>query len=141
MDWGKGIVIVIAAFVVFMIGLVTICMKQDDIHLVTQQYYEEEIKYQEQIDKISNAKSLEYKVLDYNAKLKALSLNVPESAIGTIHFFRPSDARLDSKLNFQEIKTEDGLVDLAMLMPGYWRVKVSWENEGVLYYDEIKIDI
>jgi hypothetical protein len=75
MDWGKGIVITLIVFISLMVGLVTICVKQDDIHLVTQNYYEEEIKYQDQIDKMINANSLGYKVLNYDNLLKKVDLN------------------------------------------------------------------
>ena len=49
MDWGKGILLTIIAFVAFIMTLVVISVKQDDIHLVTENYYEKEIKYQDQI--------------------------------------------------------------------------------------------
>ncbi|AFL86249.1 FixH protein [Belliella baltica DSM 15883] len=141
MDWGKGIVVVIAVFVLFMAGLVGICVKQDDIHLVTQNYYEEEIKYQDQIDKIINAHSLDYEVLTYNIQLKSVVMNLPVGAKGTLHLFRPSDARLDQKIDFQLLNKEENTVDVTHLKAGYWKVKLTWEENGVSYYEEKKINI
>ncbi|MCH7415813.1 FixH family protein [Belliella sp. R4-6] len=141
MDWGKGIVIVIAVFVMLMAGLVTICVKQDDIHLVTQNYYEEEIKYQDQIDKIVNANALDYEVLTYNTQVKRVVMNLPLGSKGTLHLFRPSDARLDKKIEFQLINLDENTVDVSSLKSGYWKVKLTWEENGVAYYEEKKINI
>ncbi|MCH7400672.1 FixH family protein [Belliella kenyensis] len=141
MDWGKGIVIVIAVFVMFMAGLVTICVKQDDIHLVTQNYYEEEIKYQDQIDKIVNANSLDYEVLTYNTQVKKVIMNLPLGSKGTLHLFRPSDARLDKKIDFQMLNKDENTIDVSSLKSGYWKVKLTWEENGVAYYEEKKITI
>ncbi|MFD2037094.1 FixH family protein [Belliella marina] len=141
MDWGKGIVLVITVFVLFMAGLVTICVKQDDIHLVTQNYYEEEIKYQDQIDKIVNAHTLDYEVLTYNTQLKKVVMNLPVGSKGTLHLFRPSDARLDQKIDFQLLNPAENTVDVTSLKAGYWKVKLTWEENGVAYYEEKKINI
>ncbi|MCH7398923.1 FixH family protein [Belliella sp. DSM 107340] len=141
MDWGKGIVIVIAVFVMLMAGLVTICVKQDDIHLVTQNYYEEEIKYQDQIDKIVNANTLDYEVLTYNTQVKRVVMNLPLGSKGTLHLFRPSDARLDKKIEFQLINLDENTVDVSSLKSGYWKVKLTWEENGIAYYEEKKINI
>lgn len=141
MDWGKGIVIVIAVFVMLMAGLVTICVKQDDIHLVTQNYYEEEIKYQDQIDKIINANALDYEVLTYNTQVKRVVMNLPLGSKGTLHLFRPSDARLDKKIEFQLVNLDENTVDVSSLKSGYWKVKLTWEENGVAYYEEKKINI
>jgi hypothetical protein len=141
MDWGKGIVLTIAAFVIIMISMVTICVKQDDIHLVTQNYYEEEIKYQDQIEKIINATLLEEEVLTFDTQAKIVALNLPVGAKGTLHLFRPSDARLDQKIDFDIANTAENAVNVGALKPGYWRVKLTWEDQGKAYYQEKQINI
>ena len=55
MDWGKGILLTIIAFVGFIMTLVVISVRQDDIHLVAENYYEKEIKYQDQIEREKSA--------------------------------------------------------------------------------------
>lgn len=141
MDWGKGIVITLILFVSMMVGLVIICVKQDDIHLVTQNYYEEEIKYQDKIDQMVNANSLDYKVMVYDSQLKKVDLKLPVGSKGTLHFFRPSDARLDQKITFDVINLNTNGFDLTSLKPGYWRVKLTWSENGVDYFHEEKINI
>jgi hypothetical protein len=141
MDWGKGIIITLVIFAGIILTMVTICVRQDDIHLVTQNYYEEEIKYQDQIDKMINANLLEEEVLVYNSQIKVVDLHLPVGSKGTLHFFRPSDARLDQKIDFDITDPNLNAVDIKALQPGYWRVKLSWTAEGKSYYQEKKINI
>jgi hypothetical protein len=141
MDWGKGIVITLIVFVGLMVSLVIVCVKQDDIHLVTQNYYEEEIQYQSQIEKMVNANSLDYKVLLYDTQLKKVDLHLPVGSKGTIHLFRPSDARLDQKIDFDVSATNANAFDLKSLKPGYWKLKLTWSENGVDYFHEEKINI
>ncbi|MBD3627774.1 FixH family protein [Cyclobacterium sp.] len=141
MNWGNGIVLVFVVFVAIMATMVTICMKQDDLHLVTENYYEEEIKYQEHIDKLSNSLASSKAAMSFDARAKMLDLNLPVGAKGELHLFRPSDARMDKKIDVNIKDTEVNTVDLNSLSPGYWRVKLSWESDGVGFFEEKKIDL
>ena len=141
MDWGKGITLTLIVFGIIMISMVTICVKQDDLHLVTQNYYEEEIKYQDQIDKMINASHLDHEVLVYDNQLKTVDLHLPVGAKGMLHLFRPSDARLDQKISFDITDQAVNSVNVKDLKPGYWRVKLTWSENGVGYYKEEKINI
>ena len=141
MDWGKGIILTLVAFGILILSMVTICVRQDDIHLVTQNYYEEEIKYQDQIQKMINASQLDHEVLVYDNQMKIVALHLPVGAKGTLHFFRPSDARLDQKIEFDISDAFVNSVNVKSLKPGYWRVKLTWVENGIAYYQEKKICI
>jgi hypothetical protein len=141
MDWGKGILLTLVAFVALMLSLVAICVTQDDIHLVTQNYYEEEIKYQDQIDKMINASQLENEVLVFDNLSKIVDLHLPVGSKGTLHLFRPSDARLDKKIEFDITDPVVNSIDVKTLKSGYWRMKLSWTDNGKAYYQEKEINI
>ncbi|MGY6520997.1 MAG: FixH family protein [Mongoliitalea sp.] len=141
MDWGKGIILTLTAFAGIIISMVVICVRQDDIHLVTQNYYEEEIKYQDQIDKMVNASMLDYEALAFDAQRRLIELNLPKGAKGTLHLFRPSDARLDQKLEFEIQDLEVNAINLSELKPGYWKIKMTWVEDETSYYLEKKITI
>lgn len=128
-------------FIGLMVTLVTICVKQDDIHLVTEDYYAEEIKYQEHIDRVSNTQAIEGKVMQFDALSKTLQFKLPIGAKGELHLFRPSDARMDKKIQVEIKDTESNVLNLNDLEPGYWKVKMTWEANGVAYFEEKKIDI
>lgn len=141
MHWGHGLMILFGAFVLLMVSLVVICFRQDDIHLVTQNYYQEEIKYQQQIDRFSNAKDLDYDPLTYEAGDKTVNLLLPEGAEGTLHLFRPSDARLDQRFAVKMQKTNLLSINLGHLQSGYWKMKLTWKEGGNEYYLEEQITI
>ncbi|PRY86199.1 FixH family protein [Mongoliibacter ruber] len=141
MNWGSGIVLTLVAFATIMISMVVICVKQDDIHLVTQDYYEQEIKYQEQIDRMINANALDIEAMEYDSQLKSILLHLPEGSKGTLHLFRPSDARLDQKINIDILNSNTNTVDLKSLKEGYWRVKLTWIEDEKEFYLEKKINI
>ncbi|SHM93446.1 hypothetical protein SAMN04488057_104440 [Cyclobacterium lianum] len=141
MNWGNGIVLVFVVFVAIMATMVTICMRQDDLHLVTENYYEAEINYQQHIDRVSNSLESTDNAMRFDKGKKTLELNLPVGASGELHLFRPSDARLDRIIEVSIEENTNRFLNLSNLSPGYWRVKLSWASEELKYFEEIKIDI
>ncbi len=141
MDWGKGILLVIIAFVGFIMTLVVISVRQDDIHLVTENYYEKEIKYQDQIEREKSAAALDREVLVFDAQSRAVILDLPVGAKGNIRLFRPSDARLDQELSLDIKEEGKTTIPLEKLKSGYWRVQLTWTENGVEFYEEKKISL
>jgi len=60
-NWGTGIVLAFIAFISFIMYFVINMStnKKYDHDLVTEQYYNKELKFQEDIDKSKNARNLE----------------------------------------------------------------------------------
>ena len=58
MNWGNGIIFSFVLFAIFIAILVTVCVRQD-ISLVSSDYYQEELKYQDQITRINNTSKLD----------------------------------------------------------------------------------
>ena len=141
MNWGNWIVVVFIVFIALMATLVTICMKQDDLHLVTNNYYEEEIKYQQHIDRVINTTASAKEAMTYDAKTSILDLNLPIGAMGELHLFRPSNAGMDRKIEVNIKDSKVNSVDLQSLQAGYWKVKLSWAEDGKTYYEEKKLDL
>ena len=141
MDWGKGILLTIIAFVGFIMTLVVISVRQDDIHLVAENYYEKEIKYQDQIDREVSASTLDREVLVFDGQEKAMILDLPVGAKGSLQLFRPSDARLDKNLLLEITSKGKTKVPLQDLKSGYWRVQLTWTENGVDFYEEKKITL
>ena len=52
MSWGKGIAIALTVFILFIATLVTIIIRQK-VDLVSEDYYTQEINYQQEIDGIN----------------------------------------------------------------------------------------
>jgi len=141
MDWGKGILLTIIGFVALIMTLVVISVRMDGIELVTENYYEEEIKYQDRIDQTNEATSLNKEIISYDAQNKSVLLDLPTGSEAMLHLFRPSDSSLDQELAVSVTEIGKTSVSLTQLKSGYWRVKLSWNVDGVDYYEEKKITI
>lgn len=141
MNWGKGITITIILFVSFIVYLVFTCMKQTDINLVSADYYEQEIAYQQVIDKKNNLKKLGGKpfvsVISSNQLLLDMSqLSNWDQASGSILMFRPSNSSLDKKFDLSLNNEGKQYILMDNLQSGKWICKISWNRAGTEYYFE-----
>jgi len=145
MNWGKKIVIVYLSFVGFMGFLVWQCLLQDDIHLVSQDYYQKEIAYQNDIDQMNNTNKLTKQLkFDYIYKNQLVKLVFPKESIGSsgkINFYRPADARKDFAVKLEIANTESQSIPVANLDRGLWVIKVSWNKDSKGYYKEEKMTL
>ncbi|WP_339866240.1 FixH family protein [uncultured Algoriphagus sp.] len=141
MNWGTGIVLTIIAFVVLIMTMVVISVRMDGIELVTENYYEEEIKYQDRIDESNSALGLDREVISYDAQSKVLALDLPNGTTGTLQLFRPSDSSLDQEIVVNVTHSGITEVTLENLKTGYWKVQLNWSENGVDHYQEKKITI
>ena len=143
MNFGHKIGIFYGLFVVFMITLVTLCVKQKDISLVSNDYYKQEIGYQAEIDKQHNAEQLATPVqITYVGEKQLVSISFPEEqsdATGKVKFYRPSDAKKDFTVDLVlKGKTEQEIL-VNRLTKGLWVIKIEWEKAGKAYLKEQKI--
>lgn len=138
MNWGTRIVFTFIAFVGVIVTMVVISMRQD-INLVADDYYVQELAYQDQMDRISNSNNLrELKPeINYDAHKKSITLSTRDGKDldGTIYFFRPSDAALDKKYTIQLVEGKQ-VFSSNDLSKGMWRVKVNWKTEDKEFYTE-----
>lgn len=141
MDWGKGIVLTIIGFIVIVMTMVVISIRMDGIELVTDNYYEEEIKYQDRIDEETLTMALEREVLIYESETKSVMLDLPLGATGILNLFRPSERALDQEIAVEIKDLGKKKVSIDHLKPGYWRIQLSWTENGQNYYQEKKITI
>jgi hypothetical protein len=140
MNWGTKIALIYGGFVAFVIAMVVLCIKQNDIHLVSKEYYKEEIAYQDQIDKLTNAQQLHGQMgFQYIGEKQVVEFFFPKSlsdATGEILFFRPSDARKDVKIAVDMDETGRQVVPVTSLDKGLWKVKVKWNAQNKDYFSE-----
>ena len=143
-NFGHGILVVLLLFMAGMSALVYKCTKQS-IDLVSNNYYEKELKYQNQIDKENQTLALsEDMQIGYDQKKQLVTFQYPgtfESTkiSGTITFYKPDNASLDfekpinvNKDNFQHVTANS-------LASGWWNVKVDWNVNAISYFKETKI--
>ena len=109
---------------------------------MSDNYYEQEIKYQQQLNRIDRAQSLSNPVYwNYDNKIKAVIVNFPPEinpnlVRGNILFFRPSDAKLDNLVPLTLSDTGTQQISTKNLTPGLWKIKVFWQVHDNEYYKE-----
>ena len=141
MNWGWKIVVVYSLFVIMTLSMVFYFMGQK-VDLVSEDYYKQEIEYQDQIDKISNTKLLKQAVgFEYSAENRVLRINFPRDHFekgleGNIHFYRPSNADEDKNFKILPEATGQQNIGVGSLSRGLWKVKISWTCAGTAFYDE-----
>lgn len=136
MHWGKGIALFYGVFVTAMIFAVIMSTQQDN-SLVSEQYYLEDIKYQEQFNKVKNSQELKNPLqINYLSEEEILSLNFPENfnnIKGVVFLFCPSDPYADERIEFSG---KDIIIPTHNFKRALYKVKVSWENDEKSYFDE-----
>ena len=82
MNWGWKICILYSGFALLTLTMVFFAMNQE-VFLVSDDYYKQEIEYQGQIDKMENARALsEPLVISYDSLSKNLVIIFPPDHIG-----------------------------------------------------------
>jgi len=141
-NWGTGITIFALAFVAFILNLVFRCSKEQ-VELVSESYYSNEIRFQERIDRQSNLlESGEFVKLVMSPD--SLDMFFPRFSgqtelKGTIHFFRPDESSKDFTVPVSTNGSYFQSVAIADLKPGNWKVQIDFDAGGKPYYQEEKI--
>lgn len=134
MNWGTRIALFYGAFVVFMLFMVYLAFNQD-FDLVADDYYEQEIAYQDRIDQMTSANEDGQKV-EIKKSTSGYDLVFAGKANDVkLHFFRPSDDTKDIILEKAEVESVLS-VPFTQLIPGKYLVKVEWKVDGKTYFQE-----
>ena len=141
LSWGYKILFVYIAFVAGM-GFLVFKASNQKFDLVTKDYYDQELKYQNIIDQSANTAKLSAP-LGVERSAGQLKINFPiemkdkQKSIDFYLYF-PADAKRDFRklINIGENEFTQSLPEA---MRGNYELKLSWEVEGVKYYFEKKL--
>jgi hypothetical protein len=138
-NWGTGIIIVSLLFMSFIVMLVVKTYKLK-VDLVSEDYYSQELAFQDRIDKMNNVKSNLDKVI-WNVEANEIVFQFPTyivdtSITGTIEFFRPSDSDKDLIIPIQIDQAGKQHVRKAQLYQGLYKLKIDWSTNHKGYYME-----
>ena len=143
--WPYAIVGAMVLFMSYIAMFVYRAMNQE-VDLVSKNYYEQEIQFQDHIDRIGRTVAAGDVAIDYNPAAQNVLLQLPESfkgkrINGKINLFRPSDGKLDQELPLQLGRDLSQLVETAELEKGLWKVRVSFTADTKTYYAEQAIQV
>jgi len=122
MNWGKGIAIALSLFVGFILFLAITLMSQK-VDLVSEDYYQKEIVFEDEIVARKNADAIETK-MEISQTDQFLVVKIPEGTFEGIQMKlkRPNDDRLDISFAIEgthlfmvdKNKLEEGRYDIAL---------------------------
>lgn len=137
-SWGYKIFIGYSLFVIGILFLVYKASNQN-YDLVTENYYEAELKYQEVIDQKARVANLSTPPKIQHT-INSVSVQLPQefagkTAEGEVYLYRASDASKDIR---QDFTTTDGFykLQLSKELSGMYQVKLSWQSGGKTFYHE-----
>ena len=138
-SWGTSIVLAIISFIAFiMFFVVTMITNKDYDHdLVVEEYYKNELTFQEQLDKTRNATKLSENI-SLKTRTAGLVISFPEELIynditGNVFLYRPSNKQLDSEIPLS-LSSHQLLVPDSRFIDGRWNIIIDWEYKGEKFY-------
>ena len=104
--------------------------------LVTEEYYKEELEYQNDIDKLNNAKTLNENIT-YSKTDQGIVIQFPEdfeanNITGKVFLYRPSNKQLDFE-TLISLSNTYLLIPDNRLVDGRWNIKIDWQYNGKSY--------
>ena len=137
-NWGTGIVLAFIGFISFiMYFIITMNINNKYDHdLVSEDYYADELKYQNDIDKLKNSESLEENI-SYQKTNEGLLIKFPKTLqhkniTGKLFLYRPSNKQLDFETTIS-LSNPYLLIPDKRLVDGRWNIKIDWQYNGISY--------
>ncbi len=130
--WPIAIVVYFIIFIGFIICFTVFATRQK-VDLVRADYYEEEIGFQKQLDRLnrsqsfSSATAIAYDTARQQVAIQLPSIPANATVTGNIHFYRPSDASLDQDAKLSVDARGTQYFDAKTLKTGLWKVRVQWK--------------
>lgn len=139
-NWGTAIVIAFVGFISFIMYFV-ISMSTNtkyDHDLVVEDYYQQELKFQDDINKVEHAKKLTEN-LSWKKTNEGILITFPKDLDtkkikGKVFLYRPSNKQLDFDINIS-LSNHNLLIPDNRLLDGRWNIKIDWSyNEDEYMY-------
>ncbi len=143
MNWGYKILLV---YVVFVSGIMFLVFKSSSqkVDLVTTDYYDKELVYQQKIDAMNKvyqlSDTIKYKVNDGNLTIVFPNDFLGKKVEGQAVLYCPSDENKDITQKFS-VENSPVLVPVHTEGRREYELQLSWQADGTSYYFQKKIFI
>lgn len=143
-NWGTGILLTIIIFMASMIGIIIFSMNQQ-VNLVSPDYYPKGVNYEEQINKSRNLAALKSKVI-LKKERNAIRIIFPEEfknkkVTGNVQFYYMTDFEQDINRNIELSPDLEQIFLINGFNSGRYIVKLDWSDGTKSYYQEIDINL
>jgi nitrogen fixation protein FixH len=137
--WPLGIVLAFVLFIGGTAGLIVLASTQKT-DLVSENYYEQEIQYQDRIESLARTKELEGRAsVAYDSGRQRITLSLPAEhirakATGQIQLYRPSATSLDRRIPLAADTNGIQVLDVSGLPKGLWKLRLAWNAAELDYF-------
>ena len=142
MNWGKGLTIVIIAFMSFILYMVITLMTKGNADLVSEDYYKKEIEYEKEISALKNTEASKEKVAvmdkgDFIIFQFPTTKNIENIEI---QLLRPNNDKKD--VTVTEKNTKNVMIEKKKLEKGIYKTSIHYTSQGqrFLQKEELKIN-
>lgn len=139
LNWGAGIAILYSGFVAMILVLVVMSTRQK-IDLVTDNYYAEELRFQDKINKTARATRLT-DPLTWEVDNNGIQIHYPASfseknLSGKISLYCPSDDSRDLSFQVDPAENNEQIIPASKIPDGRYYLQIDWKNEEDTYWNE-----
>jgi hypothetical protein len=143
-NWGHKLTLGFVAFAGMIVYMVVQSMNTR-YELVSNEYYKDELQYQQVIDGTSRANQLSSSatVTQHNEELVIqLPAEMQQKTItGSLWIYCATDSKKDKKIALQVNDNAMQTIDSRLFIPGNYTAKLSWASNGETYYSEVPVTI
>jgi len=134
-NWGTGIVIAFGLFMTFILYFVFKVQSDSkyDNELVVEEYYKQELKFENKMEKEQNASNMIEKV-SINTTAEGINISFPSDLDvklikGKVSLYRPSNLKLDFEVPIS-LSGPHLLIPESSLVDGRWDISIDWTYDG-----------
>jgi len=142
--WPYGLILTFVLFFCGMAAVVFIAATHRET-MVSENYYEQELKFQELIDGSARAKKSGAEIFrdpaSGNVVIAVPAVQLAQKFSGTIELYRPSEPKLDQVLPLTPRADGRQTLDGSRLAAGPWLVRAKWNAGGENYFLEQKVTL
>lgn len=138
-SWGHGVIVALLAFMLFILGMIVFFpMGKQNAEMVSDNYYEEELLYQQVIDAKNRADKLEQRpqYLQDKTGIKITfpaDINSTNAKVGFV-LTRTEDRNLDIEKKQQNLDAQNSLfIPGKILVLGNYTLKLHWVKDNKDY--------
>ncbi len=144
LNWGTGIAATLVLFVGMMAWFAVRAMN-NQAELVTENYYEQELTYQRDIDRMSRSLRPEERVM-ITTENGGIRLHFPENAQGKrvegrLFLMRPSDLKADRTVDVTPDSNGVAWIPAGDLRQGNYEARLDWSADGDARLQEERIQV
>lgn len=139
MSWGIKIAVLYIGFIGMILFFVIRAMSEN-VDLVTEDYYQKELQFEQQITKGNAAQTLgaspTVAISGDNIEVVFPDTLMQAPISGQVTFYRPSDSSKDFVVKLNPDTNGKQMIPLSQFITGLYQVKFNWNSSSTDYYHE-----